>query len=38
MGAMLGQVAQVQSPSTDMTSAVNVFMILTMMAGVTGGI
>jgi len=38
MGTMLGQVAQTSAPADDMTSAMNVLMMMTMMAGITGGI
>jgi len=37
MGTMLGQVAQIPAPADDMTSAMNVLMMMTMMAGMTGG-
>jgi serine protease AprX len=37
MGTMLGQVAQTSAPADDMTSAMNMLMMMTMMAGMTGG-
>jgi serine protease AprX len=37
MGTMLGQVAQTSVPADDMTSAMNMLMMMTMMAGMTGG-
>jgi len=37
MGTMLGQMGQVSVPANDMTSAMNVLMMMTMMAGMTGG-
>ncbi len=37
MGTMLGQVAQTSAPAADMTSAMNMLMMMTMMAGMTGG-
>ena len=37
MGTMLGQMGQVAVPANDMTSAMNMLMMMTMMAGVTGG-
>jgi len=37
MGTMLGQVAQTSAPPDDMTSAMNMLMMMTMMAGMTGG-
>ncbi len=37
MGTMLGQVAQTSAPADDMTSAMNMIMMMTMMAGMTGG-
>jgi len=37
MGTMLGQVSQVSAPADDMTSAMNVLMMMTMMTGMTGG-
>ncbi|WP_411814412.1 S8 family serine peptidase [Dehalococcoides mccartyi] len=37
MGTMLGQVAQTSVPANDMTSAMNMLMMMTMMAGMTGG-
>ena len=37
MGTMLGQMGQVTVPANDMTSAMNMLMMMTMMAGVTGG-
>jgi len=38
MGTMLGQVAQTSAPADDMTSAMNMLMMMTMMTGMTGGI
>ncbi len=38
MGTMLGQVSQVPVPADDMTSAMNMLMMMTMMTGMTGGI
>jgi serine protease AprX len=38
MGTMLGQVAQTSAPADDMTSAMNVLMMMTMMTGMAGGI
>jgi len=38
MGTMLGQVVQTSAPADDMTSAMNVLMMMTMMSGLTGGI
>jgi len=37
MGTMLGQVAQTSAPAVDMTSAMNMLMMMTMMSGMTGG-
>ncbi len=37
MGTMLGQVAQTSVPADDMTPAMNMLMMMTMMAGMTGG-
>jgi len=37
MGTMLGQVAQTSAPADDMTSAMNMLMMMTMMSGMTGG-
>jgi len=37
MGTMLGQVAQTSAPADDMTSAMNMLMMMTMMTGMTGG-
>jgi len=37
MGTMLGQVAQISAPADDMTSAINMLMMMTMMTGMTGG-
>ncbi|MDD4985837.1 MAG: S8 family serine peptidase [Dehalococcoidales bacterium] len=37
MGTMLGQVAQTSAPADDMTSAMNVLMMMTMMTGIAGG-
>jgi serine protease AprX len=37
MGTMLGQVAQISAPADDMTSAMNMIMMMTMMTGITGG-
>ncbi len=37
MGTMLGQVAQTSVPADDITSAMNMLMMMTMMAGMTGG-
>ncbi|MDP4280150.1 MAG: S8 family serine peptidase [Dehalococcoides mccartyi] len=37
MGTMLGQVAQTSAPADEMTSAMNMLMMMTMMAGMTGG-
>jgi serine protease AprX len=37
MGTMLGQMGQVSVPTNDMTSAMNMIMMMTMMAGMTGG-
>ena len=38
MGTMLGQVSQVSAPADDMTSAMNMLMMMTMMTGMAGGI
>jgi len=38
MGTMLGQVAETATPTNDMTGIMNMFMMMTMMAGMTGGI
>ena len=38
MGTMLGQMGQVSAPTSDMTSAMNLLVMMTMMAGMTGGV
>jgi serine protease AprX len=38
MGTMLGQVAQTSAPADDMTSAMNMIMMMALMTGMTGGI
>jgi len=38
MGTMLGQVSSVSAPTDDMTSAMNMLMMMTMMTGMAGGI
>ncbi|AQU05308.1 peptidase S8 [Dehalococcoides mccartyi] len=38
MGVMLSQVAQTSAPADDMTSAMSMFMMMSMMAGIVGGI
>jgi len=37
MGTMLGQVAQISAPADDMTSTMNMLVMMTMMTGMTGG-
>jgi serine protease AprX len=38
MGSMIGEMSQVTAPSNDMTGIMNMFMMMTMMAGMAGGI
>jgi serine protease AprX len=38
MGSMIGEMSQVTTPSNDMTGIMNMFMMMTMMAGMAGGI
>jgi len=38
MGSMIGGMIQVTTPTNDMTGMVNMFMMMTMMAGMAGGI
>jgi serine protease AprX len=38
MGSMIGGMSQVTAPSNDMTGMMNMFMMMTMMAGMAGGV